>query len=78
MDSAIPFNLDASYLIVSLIWSTVGMGFWIYGKKSRTGPPLIGGVALIAVSWVITSWFWMSAASIAIIAGIWWWARNSD
>jgi hypothetical protein len=73
-----PINLDASYLLVSLLWSTVGGGFWIYGKKSRTAPPLFGGIALIAISWIISSAVWMSVAAVAIIFGIWYWAKNSD
>lgn len=73
-----PINLDANYLFVSMIWSTVGMGYWIYGKKQRTAPPLFGGIALIAISWLINSWVWMSLAAIAIMVGVYYWARNSD
>jgi hypothetical protein len=68
-------KLDASYLIVSVLWSGVGAGFWIYGKKQRTAPPLFGGIALIALTFLITSAFWMSVAAIAVIAGIYFWSR---
>jgi hypothetical protein len=78
LDHILPFKLDASYLLASLFWSAVGGGFWIYGKKQRSGPPLVGGIALIAVSWLITSAFWMSLAAIGIIAGIYFWSRQED
>jgi len=78
MENILPFKLDTSYLFVSMIWSTVGGGFWLYGKKQRTGPPMFGGIALIAISWLITSAVWMSLAAIGIIAGIYYWSKNSD
>ena len=70
--------MDASYLLVSMFWSAIGGGFWLYGKKQRTAPAMFGGVALIAISWIITSAVWMSLAAIGIIAGIYFWARNED
>jgi hypothetical protein len=75
LDHLGPINLDSSYLLASLLWSAVGGGYWIYGKKQRTAPPLFGGIALIAISWLISSAFWMSVAGIAIIVGIHYWSR---
>ncbi len=75
MEHILPFKLDASYLIVSLIWSGIGAGFWVYGKKQRSGPQLFGGIALIGLTFLITSAFWMSVTGIAIIAGIYYWSR---
>jgi len=70
------FKIDANYLIVSMLWSAVGGGFWLYGKKQRSAPPLFGGMALIAISWLISSAFWMSLAALGIIAGIYFWSRQ--
>jgi hypothetical protein len=78
MENVLPFKLDTSSLIVSMLWGAVGAGFWAYGKKQRTGPPLFGGVALIGMTFFITSAFWMSVAGIGVIVGIYYWARNSD
>jgi hypothetical protein len=78
LDQLSSFKFDTSTLVMSLIWSAVGSGFWIYGKKQRTAPPLFGGVALIAISWLITSAIWMSVAGIGIIVGIYYWSRMSD
>jgi hypothetical protein len=72
------FNLDTNYLLASLFWSAVGGGFWLYGKKQRSGPPMVGGIGLIAISWVVESALWMTVAAVAIIAGIYIWSRNED
>jgi hypothetical protein len=76
MDQLLRFQLNASYLLLSLLWSTIGAGMWIYGKKQRSGPALFGGLALIAISWLISSAIWMSVVAIAIIVGAYLWSRE--
>jgi hypothetical protein len=78
LEHLLPLKLDASYLLVSMLWSSIGVGYWIYGKKQRTAPPLVGGVALIAISWLISSAFWMSVAAIGIMVGVYYWSRYDD
>ncbi|HEY3863857.1 MAG TPA: hypothetical protein VGO59_18425 [Verrucomicrobiae bacterium] len=72
------FGFSAGGIIASLIWSSIGVGFSIYGKKQRSAGPWIGGLALVGISCLITSALWMSVAAVAIIAGIWWYARYSN
>ena len=78
MEHILPFNLDASFMLASVLWSGIGVGFWVYGKKQRSAPALYGGVVLIAASCLISSAFWMSVACIGIIAGIYFWSRHED
>jgi len=78
LDKILPIHLDASYLLASVLWSGIGVGYWVYGKKQRSAPPLVGGVALIAISWLISSAFWMSVAAIGIMAGVYFWSRQED
>ncbi len=68
------FNL--STLLASLIWGSIGLGFLIYGKKQRALVPLIGGVALIGLTYFISSPLTMSLAAIAVIAGIYFLTRT--
>ena len=63
---------SAHILVASLIWGSVGVGFFIYGKKQQSLVPLFGGLLLIGVSYFIESALYMSLAAIAILAGIWW------
>jgi hypothetical protein len=73
---SLPFSLDSGTLLASLIWGAIGAGFLIYGRRQRSGPAFAGGVALIVVSYFISSPLWMSAASVGIIAGVYLWSRR--
>jgi hypothetical protein len=70
-------HIDSGILFASLIWGTVGMGFFIFGKKQGSASALFGGLALMGISYFISSGLWMSVAAIAIIAGIYIWSKNS-
>ena len=67
---------SAGTLFASLIWGSIGVGFCIYGKKQGSAPALVGGVALVAISYLIWSALWMSVTACAILAGIWFWSRH--
>ena len=54
------------------------MGFAIYGKKQRATGPLVGGVALVAISYFIDSALVMSLVGAALIAGIVWYHRRCE
>jgi hypothetical protein len=54
------------------------MGFAIYGKKQRATAPLVGGVALVGISYVIGSALLMSLMGAALVAGIIWYQRHYD
>jgi hypothetical protein len=58
---------DSSFLFASLLWGSIGAGYFIYGKKQGSTMPLIGGLIMIAVSYFVTSWLLMSLISIALI-----------
>jgi hypothetical protein len=65
-------SLDSGTLIASLIWGSIGGGFFVYGMKQKEWVPAFGGVALTLVSYFIGSALYMSLASVALIAGIFW------
>jgi len=70
--------LNANTLFASLIWGSVGMVYFIYGKKQRALIPAIGGIAMIAVSCVVPNWLWMSLTCIGLMVGVWWLVRRGD
>ena len=35
--------LDANFLFASLIWGTIGFGYFIFGKKQQHWPAMAGG-----------------------------------
>ena len=69
---------SSSFLWASLLWGSIGVGFAIYGKRQRAMGPLVGGIALMAISYVISSALLMSLLGVALVAGIVWYQRNYD
>ena len=63
--------LNESFLFASLFWGTLGGGYLLYARKQREIVPFVGGVAMIAVSFLVTSWFWMSLICIALMFAVW-------
>jgi hypothetical protein len=73
--SGTPFSFSTASLIASLFWGAIGAGFSIYGKKQRSAPAWFGGIALVGISYFISSAVWMSVTAVGIIFGIWYWSR---
>jgi len=61
---------NASFLFASLVWGSIGVGYFIYGKKQSSWPPLVGGIAMIAVSYLIGSALLMSLISLGLMAAV--------
>ena len=68
----------SSTLFASLIWGSIGLGFAIYGKKQRTTVPLVGGIVLMGISYLIGSALIMSLVGAVVVAGIVWVGRYVD
>ncbi len=66
---------NSSYLFAALIWGSIGLGFAIYGKRQKAVVPLIGGILLMGISYLISSAILMSLAGIVLVAGIFWLGR---
>ena len=64
--------LSAHSLVASLIWGSVGLGFFIYGKKQQSMVPLFGGLLIMGITYFIESALYMSLAAIALLAGVYW------
>ena len=69
-------DLSASSLFASLFVSSVGVGFFIYGKKQRRPAHLAGGLALTIFPYFVSSALVMIAIAAAIVAGVWIAARQ--
>jgi hypothetical protein len=73
MENLADSNLfNTSFLFASLLWGSVGAGYFIYGKKQRAMMPMIGGLLMIAVSYLVSSWLLMSLLSIALMVAVYW------
>jgi hypothetical protein len=57
-------------LFASLFWGSVGVGYFIYGKKQREWVPMAGGAGIILVSYLVGSPMIMSLASIGLMVAV--------
>ena len=61
---------SASFLFASLIWGSIGVGYFIYGKKQQSLPAMIGGILMIGVSYFISSALLMSLICVLVIVAV--------
>jgi hypothetical protein len=61
---------NANFLFASLVWGSVGMGYFIYGKKQSSWAPMIGGVLMMAASYFVASALLMSLVCAALMAAV--------
>jgi hypothetical protein len=57
-------------LFASLLWGSIGTGYFIYGKRQGVWAPMIGGVLMIAASYFAGSVWLLSIICVAIIIAI--------
>jgi len=60
--------LDANFLLASLIWGSIGVGYCIYGKRQQSWVPMAGGVLMVAASYLIGSALVMSLICALLMA----------
>ena len=61
---------SASFLFASLLWGSVGVGYFIYGKKQQSLSPMVGGIVMIGVSYFVGSALLMSLICILVMAAV--------
>ena len=60
--------MDASLLLWVMLFGSIGLGFFMYGKKQRAAVPFIVGVALFVVPYIFTNVYALVAAGVVLIA----------
>ncbi len=61
---------NSNFLFASLVWGSIGFGYFIYGKKQASWAPMVGGIAMMAASYFAPSALWMSLICMALMAGV--------
>jgi len=64
-------NLDGNSLLAGFAVSSVGLGFFMYGKKQGRAPQILFGVICMVYPYFVWSPAWMFAILAALIAGMW-------
>ena len=60
--------MSAALLLWGVLFSSVGMGYFIYGKKQNATVPLLCGIALMIIPYFISSFLVMVLLCTALIA----------
>jgi hypothetical protein len=58
---------NENFLFASMIWGSIGMGYWIYGKRQASMASMLSGAAMIVISTFVASILWMSVACVALM-----------
>jgi hypothetical protein len=62
--------LNTNSLFASLVWGSVGLGYFIYGKKQSSWVAMIGGALMMASSYFVGSMLLMSLVCAGLIAAV--------
>jgi hypothetical protein len=73
--SSTVMNLDASWLLLSLIPGGAGFVLFVYGKKQQRYPHLIAGLAMMGYPYFTTTVTSMTVVGVAIGAALWYAVR---
>ena len=60
----------ANLLFASLIWGSIGFGYFIYGKKQASWIPMTGGLLMMVVSYFVGSAVVMSLFCAGLMAAV--------
>lgn len=63
--------LNASTLLWGVLFGSVGLGFFIYGKKQRAIVPLACGLALMVFPYFVSGTFLLIAIGVGLMAIPW-------
>ena len=63
-------EISGDWLVASMVVSTVGFGFFMYGKKQSRVPQLLAGMALMVYPAFVSSPAWMVAIAGAILGAV--------
>ena len=64
------FNLSASQLILGSIFGSVGFVAFIYGKKQVSWKPMVGGIALMGLPYLLQDPVALCSAGTLILAAL--------
>jgi hypothetical protein len=60
--------MNVSILIWGLIFGSIGLGFFVYGKKQKAVIPLLSGMGLMVFPYFISNLYIMILSGIILVA----------
>ncbi len=62
--------MTSGTIIVGFIISTVGLSFFLYGKKQKRIPQLVVGILLMVAPFLVINPLWMSITAILLLVSL--------
>ncbi len=59
--------MDASTLWWGLLFGSIGLGYFVYGRKQRAIVPLVCGIALMLFPYVVSGTTWIVVIGVALM-----------
>jgi len=60
--------MDMTSLLWGLLFGSIGMAYFVYGKKQGRGVPLLSGIALMAFPYFVTNSILILLIGLALMA----------
>ena len=60
--------MDQALLLWGLLFSTIGMGFFLYGRKQKRAVPLVCGIVLMVYPYFVPSTIWLVVIGVVLCA----------
>jgi hypothetical protein len=60
--------MNEAWLMWGLLFGSIGLGYFIYGKKQSAMVPLICGLALMIFPYFVSSTLWLVVTGVVLIA----------
>jgi hypothetical protein len=64
-------GVDTTLLFLGLVFGSIGLGYFVYGKKQKAPVPLFCGIALMVFPYFITNTYLLVVVGIALMAIPW-------
>lgn len=58
---------DTASLLLAVVFGSIGLGYFVYGKRQGNAVPLASGVALMVIPYFIANHYALSAAGIGLM-----------
>ena len=68
--------LDTNFLFASLLWGSIGVGYFIYGKKQQSVSAMAGGILMVVLSYFAGSAMVMSVVCLGVVAAVYFLAKR--
>ncbi|MFC5570208.1 hypothetical protein ACFPN1_09070 [Lysobacter yangpyeongensis] len=60
--------MDATQLLLGVLFSSIGLGFFIYGRRQQAAVPLVCGIALMLFPYFVSNAWAMVLVGAALMA----------